>query len=292
MVDDVDGGDLHVHTTASDGTSTVEERVRQARERNLPTIAITDHDRIPDRLDDPVEVVDDVTVVTGVEVRADLWDTKIEILGYFVDPTEKSLSDVLEQARTYREERNRRMVRDLEQETDLDLDLESISANVNGTVGRPHLADILVENGVVDSVAAAFREFLAEGGAAFTPMERVPYGEVIAAVREAGGVPSLAHPGRISAATEDVEGMVEELADAGLDGIEVWYPYGESGPTRYADFGVADADRLAESLDLLKTGGSDCHGPESGKFRLGAVRTPRDELRKLRQVAADRNPSL
>jgi predicted metal-dependent phosphoesterase TrpH len=114
-------------------------------------------------------------------------------------------------------------------------------------------------------------------------MERVGHERVVAAVHAAGGVASLAHPGRIR--SERVPEMVERLVDAGLDAVEVRYPYGESGPGAYADIGVEEAAALAEEYGLLATGGSDCHGPGSGKFRIGEVRLPAADYEALRGAA-------
>jgi len=274
--------DLHMHTTSSDGTSTVEERVAQAKERGLEAISITDHDCIPPLLSSRRAFYDGVEVVTGVEIRADIFDTKIEVLGYYVDPNNEHLESILKEVRGYREKRNREMVSKLADVTGLDITYGSLEGSVDGSLGRPHLADILIEEGFADSVSEAFDEYLAEGGDVYVPMERAPYDEVIDAVHEAGGVASLAHPGRIR--LDEVPEMVEELAENGLDAIEVWYPYGEVRSEEYAEIGVDDASRLAEEHGLLKTGGSDCHGPGSGKFRIGEVRVSKELFRELREV--------
>lgn len=276
--------DLHTHTTASDGTSTVEERVEQARERGLEAIAVTDHDRIAEEFEGRVERRGDVELVTGVEVRADCLDTKVEVLGYFVDPSSPELEAVLSTARRYRRERNREMVGRLAVATGLDLDYETLAASVDGGLGRPHLADRLVEAGVVDSIGEAFDEYLGTDGEVYVPMERVGHERVLEAVHEAGGVASLAHPGRIR--SKRVPEIIERLVDAGLDGIEVRYPYDDSGPDAYADVGVEAAAELAAEHDLLETGGSDCHGPGSGKFRIGEVRLPAEDYGALRATAS------
>jgi len=265
--------DLHMHTTNSDGTSTVEQRVEQAKERRLKAISITDHDCIPPSLNSRRTAYDGVEVVTGVEIRADIFDTKIEMLGYYVDPNDDHLNSVLEEVREYREQRNREMVSKLADVTGLDVTYESLDESMDGALGRPHMADLLIEEGFVDTVSEAFDEFLAEEGEMYVPMERAPYDEVIDAVHEAGGIASLAHPGRIR--SDEVPEMVEELSENGLDAVEVWYP------EEYAEVGVEDASRLAEEHGLLKTGGSDCHGPDSGKFRIGEVRVSKDRLREL-----------
>jgi len=278
--------DLHMHTTNSDGTSTVEQRVEQAKERNLEAISITDHDCIPPSLSSRRGSYDGVEVVTGVEIRAGIFDTKIEILGYYVDPNGEKLNSLLEKVQGYREQRNRELVSKLADVTHLDVTYESLVESVDGELGRPHMADLLIEEGFVDTVSEAFDEFLAEGGDVYVPMKRVPYDEVTDAVHDAGGVASLAHPGRIR--SDRVPEMVEELTENGLDAVEVWYPYGEIQSEEHADLGVEDASRLAEKNGLLKTGGSDCHGPDSGKFRIGEVCFSRYYLDGIRELANER----
>jgi predicted metal-dependent phosphoesterase TrpH len=187
--------DLHMHTVASDGTSTVAERIKQARERDLPVLAIPDHDWIANALADRLTRHGEVTVITGVEVRVDLDGEKVELLGYFVDPDTATLQAVLAQAREYRTERNRKLAARLSEVTGQPVDHDDLSALVAGMLGRPHFAGHLVETGVVNSVSEAFREYLGTDGTAHVPMERVPHERVIDALHDAGGVVSMAHPG-------------------------------------------------------------------------------------------------
>lgn len=277
--------DLHMHTTASDGTVNVERRVGLAAERDLDAVAITDHDVIADALTERTERRDGVELIAGVEIRADLFDTKVEILGHFVDPTHEGLLATLERAREFRRQRNAELVANLAEATGLDLSYEDLTTPVDGNLGRPHLADVLIEAGVVDSVGGAFDEYLAEEGEAFVPMERLPVTEVVETIHAAGGTATLAHPGRIRASAETVAEMLDELAALGLDGLEVQYPYSAEKSEDYADVDVATAGDLAERCELIPTGGSDCHGPDSGKFRQGEVRVKRDVLDRLRAAA-------
>lgn len=280
--------DLHVHTVASDGTATLTERVTQAVERDVEALAVTDHDVLGAELETRTASHDGVEVVTGVEVRADVDGTKVEVLGYFLRPTDDDLQDLLRRVRDFRVERNRRLVENLQARTDFDRTFEDVSADVDGLVGRPHLADRLVADGVVESVGEAFDRHLGSDGDCFVPMRRLPATEVIGTLRGAGGVTSLAHPGRIRADRETVGGFVTRLAEAGLDAVEVWYPYGDHPSPAYADIDVDAAARIAEANGLLATGGSDCHGPGSGKFRLGEVGVTGERLEALREVASER----
>jgi predicted metal-dependent phosphoesterase TrpH len=288
MNGNVGGADLHTHTTASDGTISVAERIAEAQTLGLDALAITDHDVIADDLDGRSRTTGSMEVITGVEVRADVDGTKVELLGYYVDLDNSRLQDILETVRRFRCNRNRSLVRRISEETGLDLDYKALAEQEEGNLGRPHVADQLVEAGVVDSVKAAFDEYLADDTPCFVPMERLPARDVIDGIRDAGGVTSLAHPGRIRASRSDVASIVETLAAQNLDGIEVYYPYSSSRSDSYADIGIEDAAELATEHDLLVTGGSDCHGPGSGKHRVGEVRVPHEDLTRLRDLARTR----
>lgn len=281
--------DLHMHTLASDGTSSLNQRVAQAAERGLDAIAVTDHDRISESLTGRVSHRSGVEVVTGVEIRADVSNTKVELLGYYVQPSADILQSVLEQARAYRSERNREMVASLTAATSVDFDYDQLREDAYGMLGRPHLAAALVDAGLVDSVGEAFATYLGTGGEAYVPMERVSATDVLDGIHQAGGVVSLAHPGRIR--SDDVASIISTLVDQGLDAIEVKYPYDSSPDEGYADIDVEAAASLADEYDLLHTGGSDCHGPGSGKFRIGEVRVSKGRLDTLRTVA-DRRQSF
>jgi len=276
--------DLHVHTTASDGTCSVNDRVKEAQDIGLEAVAITDHDTVADSLTDRRTLHGALELVTGVEVRADALDTKVELLGYYLDPTDADLATLLERVRSYRRDRNRQIVDRLHEVTPLDRSYEDIRAEADGILGRPHIADVLIEAGIVDTVGAAFDQYLGSDGAAFVPMERVPAEEVMEVIQAAGGAVSLAHPGRIRA--DDVALIVDRLAVAGLDAIEVSYPYDDAPSEGYADVDAADAAAFAEQYNLLQSGGSDCHGPGSGKHRLGEVRITREQLAAIRDRAA------
>jgi predicted metal-dependent phosphoesterase TrpH len=271
--------DLHMHTTASDGTCSVSDRISQAREQNLETIAITDHDSISEDIEHRVTSLEAVELIAGVEIRADVQNTKVELLGYFVDPNDTQLEDVLEKVRSYRRDRNRKMIDRLHELTTFDRSYEELQAEADGVLGRPHVADALISENVVDTIDAAFTKYLAGSGAAFVPMDRIPASEVIDVIHGAGGVVSLAHPGRVR--TDDLQTILNELVTSGLDGIEVQYPYDDSPSGEYADVSVEDAATIAEERNLIKTGGSDCHGPRSGKFRIGDVRVTEKQLDAL-----------
>lgn len=280
--------DLHLHTVESDGTCSVTDRSHQAIERNLNTIAITDHDSIAPDIEDRRSIVNGIEIIAGVEIRAGVQDTKVEVLGYFIDPDNKRLADVLAQVREYRQDRNRQIIDKLHETTSFNSSYDDVRMEADGILGRPHIANVLIKEEIVDSIGEAFDEYLASDGTAFVPMERVPVPEVIDAIQGAGGIVSLAHPGRIR--TNTIESIVEELVEAGLDAIEVQYPYDDAPSEGYADVSVEDARTLANEYSLIQTGGSDCHGPDSGKFRIGEIRVSEAQLDRLRERANHRRP--
>jgi predicted metal-dependent phosphoesterase TrpH len=280
--------DLHMHTVASDGTCSVAERSQQARECGLDAIAITDHDSVSAEISNRQTVNNGIKLIAGVEVRADVQGTKIELLGYYIDPDDERLDSMLTEIRDYRRDRNQRILSRLRETTSFDRPYEDIRGEADGILGRPHIARILVEEGIVNSIDSAFDEYLANNKTAFIPMKRVPAHEVIDAIKHAGGVVSLAHPGRVR--TESIGDIIDELVEVGLDGIEVQYPYDEAPTEGYAGVSVEDAAALAEKHGLLQTGGSDCHGPDSGKFRIGEVRVSGEQIKSLRNCADQRRP--
>ncbi len=280
--------DLHMHTVASDGTCSVAERSQQARECGLDAIAITDHDSVSAEISNRQTVNNGIKLIAGVEVRADVQGTKIELLGYYIDPDDERLDSMLTEIRDYRRDRNQRILSRLRETTSFDRPYEDIRGEADGILGRPHIARILVEEGIVNSINSAFDEYLANNKTAFIPMKRVPAHEVIDAIKHAGGVVSLAHPGRVR--TESIGDIIDELVEVGLDGIEVQYPYDEAPTEGYAGVSVEDAAALAEKHGLLQTGGSDCHGPDSGKFRIGEVRVSGEQIKSLRNCADQRRP--
>lgn len=271
--------DMHMHTVASDGTCTVDDRVQQAREKGLDAIAVTDHDTIPTDLTDRVETRNGVELVTGCELRAGYNDTKIEILGYFIDPSNERLQDACSQAEEYRHERNKELVERVNAATGLNLSYEALAEEVN-MLGRPHIAQKLVEHDVVNSIQDAFDAYLADPSC-YVPMQKLPVEDVIDVIHAADGVASIAHPGRIR--SDNPTAVIEYAVKQGVDGIEAWYPY--SGTYEPDHPWVREAHRLADEYKLLKTGGSDCHGPGSEKHRISNCGMPREAFTALKQAA-------
>lgn len=278
--------DLHMHTKASDGTDTLEERIKDAKDKGLKAIAITDHDKINEGLESRSFTAENgVEVITGAEIKCQVEGLKIELLCYFLDPERKELQGLLEELSDRREERMEKFVENLNDSHDLGLELEDVLDRAEGNVGRPHLAEALIDKGFVNSEKEAFERFIGSEHDEYVPVEKVAAEKVINTIHGNGGVTSLAHPGRVLT-EENADETVEKLVEKSLDGIEVEYSYEQKkGLGSYTiNFGVKKASRLAEKFDLIKTGGSDCHGSDSDKYFLGEVTAPYSRVRKLRET--------
>ncbi|WP_221358376.1 PHP domain-containing protein [Streptomyces beigongshangae] len=246
--------DLHCHSTASDGTDTPAELVRNAAAAGLDVVALTDHDTTRGYAEAVAAVPDGLTLVTGAELSCRLDGIGLHMLAYLFDPEEPDLLRERELIRDDRVPRARAMVRRL-REMDVPVTWEQVERiAAGGSVGRPHIATALVELGVVPTVSDAFTSrWLADGGRAHIQKHESDPFEVIRLVKAAGGVTVLAHPGAAKRGRTVSESAITELAAAGLDGIEVDH-MDHDGETR------TRLRALARESGLLTTGSSDYHG--------------------------------
>jgi predicted metal-dependent phosphoesterase TrpH len=255
--------DLHVHSSASDGTLSPARIVSRAHANGVGVLALTDHDSV-DGLAEARATADAVglTLVNAVELSSATRDRDVHILGYFVDPSSESLAEQLIALRAARYERAETMVELLSQAgfaVSLD-DVMSIAAG--GSVGRSHVARALVRAGHADTVADAFNKLIGRGRPFYVPKRSASPAEVVAGLRDLGAIPVLAHPG-----VTRVDELIEELVAAGLLGIEAYHA--DHTPEQMAHYAA-----LAERLGLLVTGGSDFHGHEAPNPDIGAVNLP------------------
>lgn len=258
--------DLHLHTTHSDGSLTPAEVLKLASRAGVTAVAITDHDTtagIPEALRAGATL--GIEVVPGVEISSRHGDNELHILGYFLDWQDPMLNERLAGLRASRHTRNPRIIERL-RALGLDITYEEVR-ELAGTesVGRPHIARVLMNKGYVQSAKEAFDRFLAHGKPAYVPRELPDPPEAIAWIRAAHGIPVLAHP---FWAGEEAEGLVrlcERLKAAGLGAIEVYYSTHNPRQT-------ADLLDIARRLDLLVTGGSDFHGITKPDIAVGIGR--------------------
>lgn len=270
--------DLHLHTKWSDGTQDLCELLARAKAVGLCAVAITDHDTIGPEFSGPVAEMGGLEVITGVEVKAEILGERGEILGYFVDPEHPAMKELFRWMAEARDRRMRAMVGKCRDVLGITISYEEVRARAQGSVGRPHLASVLVEHGVVATLEEAFTAFLGDQGLCYVPLPRPKSGQVIEAIRASGGVAALAHPGFHS--FEDWRPVLLALRDQGLRAVEIFYPYETSEKPRNPHLGELPA--LVAELGLIATGGSDDHGPGSVKESLGLIKVPYAVVEELR----------
>ncbi|WP_075779097.1 PHP domain-containing protein [Streptomyces acidiscabies] len=246
--------DLHCHSTASDGTDTPAELVRNAAAAGLDVVALTDHDTSRGYAEAIAALPEGLTLVTGAELSCRIDGISMHMLAYLFDPEEPALLAERELVRDDRVPRAKAMVVRL-RELGVDVTWEQVARIAgDGSVGRPHVAAALDESGVVGSVDAAFTEqWLSDGGRAHVAKHETDPFEAIRLVKAAGGVTVFAHPGASKRGLTVPDAAIAEMAAAGLDGIEVDH-MDHDPETRVRLRG------LARELGLLVTGSSDYHG--------------------------------
>ncbi len=274
-------GDLHCHTTASDGFLSPRKLVLLAQEKGLSFLGVTDHDTMKG-LEEAEKAGEElgVRIVPGLEISTDSTGEEIHILGYFCRPGFAPLEERLGEMREGRRGRIRQMVERL-REAGLELTAEEVFRRVKGeTPGRVHVAQTLLERGYVATVEEAFARYLDRGRPGYVPRPRLHPREAVGLVRRAGGTPVLAHPGL--SRRELVLALLPELVEEGLQGIEVYYP--EHRPEDTAAY-----LELCRRWDLIPTGGSDFHGP-GHRGELGQVAVEEWVVEALRARSAASAP--
>lgn len=243
--------DLHIHTTDSDGTDTPTQVVESAKAAGFEAIAITDHDTLGGVAEGMAagERVG-LRVIPGCEISAG-GVSEVHVLGYGLMPG-CGIDDMLFDMRGERTARMEKMIA-LLAERGIEIDIERVRSYTNGPVGRAHLARALLEGGYVTSIKDAFNKYLAPGAAAYVPRRKLETRMVISMIRDCGGVPVVAHPGRGCSDTFWLEECLRAWKKKGLMGVEAYHPAHGLSMARALD-------RMARRNGLLVTGGSDYHG--------------------------------
>lgn len=271
--------DLHTHSTASDGTEPSDVVVAQAARAGLEVVALTDHDTYagwPAAVAAAHEV--GVDLVRGVEVSCSRRGVSVHLLGYLVDPQAPGLLRELERARESRVTRIDRMV-ELMAADGIPVTIEEVRAQAGEgtTMGRPHIADALVASGYVRTRDEAFADVLRNGSRYYTSHYAPDPVLAVQLVREAGGVPVMAHPFANGRGWTVDDAVIEEMSAAGLAGLEAYHRDHRPGEVRHAE-------ELAARLRLFVTGSSDYHGVGK-ENRLGENTTSADVLAQIEQQA-------
>jgi predicted metal-dependent phosphoesterase TrpH len=276
--------DLHVHSTASDGRLTPAEVIREAAEKGVSYIALADHDTVDGiaAAKKAAQSYLNLTVIPAIEISTDIPQGEVHILGYFIDYADVELLAKLDDFRNSRRRRAEQMVAKLAK---LGMPvkwrrvLELAGAS---TIGRPHIAQAMLEKDYVPSFKDAFDEYLGHGKPAYVEREKMLPAEAVGIIVRAKGLPVLAHP----LTTEDPEGLITELKPAGLVGLEAYY--GE-----YDAEEVEGLVEMAQKHGLIATGGSDFHGIEPDEeTAIGGANVPLEVVERLIALAKEREPKL
>ncbi len=271
--------DLHAHSSISDGVDEPADLMRLAEKAGVTVMALTDHDTLAG-VDAARAAAPEhgITLIPGVELSVDHGPFKIHMLVYFVEPGIGPIQDRLEDLRRGRDERNVQIIAKLN-ELGYRITMEDVKRQAKGpSVGRPHLADALIEAGYFSQRDEVFEDLLRDGGRAYLPRTRLTALDAISLAREGGGVPVIAHPATIRATADEYDTLFRELTDAGLGGIEAHHSMHDPALREHLT-------KVAHGLGLAATGGSDYHGAGKRPYQLGVgtgdLRTPRSALHEL-----------
>jgi len=265
--------DLHLHTTASDGRYSPEELVGKAAGVGLAVMAITDHDSVEGVAQalKAAQSFPDLKVIPGVEIGTDVPHGEVHVLGYFINYADAGLIDRLAELRDSRKMRAKNMIAKL---ADLGVYIEWERVQEiagSGSVGRPHVAQAIMEKGYVQSLKEAFIKYIGRDGPAYAEREKMTSQQVVELVVKVGGLAVLAHPADI----EGLEDLIPRLQRVGLAGMEVYY-------NAYGNSTVQHLASLARKHRLIATGGSDFHGLEHiTETPLGGVDIPPECIERL-----------
>jgi len=255
--------DLHTHSTASDGSLTPTELVARARKCGLRAMALTDHDTVSG-LPEAIEAGKkySVEVIPGCELSVEFKPGTMHIVGLWLPPHPERLLSALQYLRDQRHNRNHIIVEKLNS-LGIEITYDQVLKKSRGeSVGRPHIAGVLQDMGVVRSFSEAFNRFLGPDGKAYVPKTKFDPGKAISILREEGATVILAHPYSLEIGEQEFESLVRRFMDLGLEGLEVYYSVHSPEQVRYYL-------SVAEKFGLLVSGGSDFHGDVKPHIELG-----------------------
>lgn len=272
------GYDLHTHSNRSDGTLRPAEGMVLAAQRDLTGVALTDHDTF-EGLEEAAASASELGLdfVPGIEFSAEHDGASLHILGYWVDPDDAAIEAELLRLTATRFRRGEMIVEKL-RELGCDISLERVRELAGGdAIARPHIAEAMVEAGVVADEKEAFDRYISDDGSAYVPKHALPPMEALRLIGEAGGVCVLAHPGMWRGNDTVPDELIVEMAASGMAGLEVNHPdHDDEMRAKYA--------AIAERLGLVATAASDCHGERYG-FRMGEERTDAETFAELKRRA-------
>ena len=277
--------DLHTHTHFSDGSYSPTELVESANQLGIDILSITDHDTTDGLTEAMAAAINlPLELIPGIELSAQFHNREMHILGYFIDLTDPQFQARLEALRSTRCVRISNIL-DRLQTLGIDVSLAEVeAASGTGTIGRPHIAQVLIAKDYVKNMKEAFEQFLGSRGKTYVQREVPDAQEIIRWITDAGGIPVLAHPYWEGFNKEDSAKACHTLVEQGLQGLEVFYG---TFSARHISFNLG----LARRFDILMTGGSDFHGDLKPDIALGkgrgSLHVPTKVVEKLR-IAAGR----
>lgn len=260
--------DLHVHSTESDGTFTPEELITAAKEAGLSAIALTDHDTCSG-VDKALKAAEktDIELIPGIELSTsytlpDGKEKEIHVVGLFIDTNNKALLDKTAEFRACRDGRNEKMVEALQREG-FSITMEALVAeNPDCVITRANIARFLVDHGCIKSVSEAFDKYIGDGCRCYVDRFKVTPMEAVSLIKGAGGIAVLAHPLLYHLSSVNLQKLIDDMKEAGLDGIEALYSTYTTGDEQLVK-------KIAHENGLLISGGSDFHGTNKPTIHLG-----------------------
>lgn len=273
--------DLHLHSNASDGVLSPAEVVRKSADGKLTVIALADHDTVNGIVPalEAAKNFPGLKVIPAVELSTDVPTGEVHVLGYFIDYTDRDLLTTLERMRNSRRERAQKMIAKLKN-LGMPVEWERVQQIAGtGSIGRPHIAQAMLEKGYITSVKESFAKYLGWGKPAYVEREKMTPVESVKLILRANGLPVLAHPLTI----DDPEAVIIELKGAGLIGIEAYYD--SCTPEE-----IRNVIRMAQRHGLIATGGSDYHGLDNNtETMIGGADVPMKSAEQLIALAEQRH---
>lgn len=279
--------DLHLHSTYSDGKLTPEELVEFCYSRGLRTIALSDHDSTEGIQEGQrAACALGIDLIPSVELSTSYEGIEIHLLGYFIDTGMKYLQDILRDFRSERDSRGEKIIKNLSNDG-VDLSWAKVRDLASGgSVGRPHIAQALIEDGYISSYREAFDKYIGKSCPAFVPRTLMDSTEALKLLKDCGGVSVLAHPlyWGLKSDREDIPGLndvVGQLLEHGLDGIEVYYG-------GYDGNQIQRLESIAKEFSLVPCGGTDYHAlGQVGEALPGDMGPPDEIISMLKDIKHD-----
>src|SRR6266702_3468762 len=273
--------DLQTHSTASDGIYSPTELLQRAKDVGLRVLALTDHDNTGG-LDQAALAARtlDIDFIPGIELNTDVSGGEVHVLGYFIEYSRPAFQAVLTVLRDARERRGQRMV-ELLNEEGIHIEWERVREIAQGSVGRPHVAQALLEAGYVQSIGEAFDKYIGNGCHAYVPRYRLTPEDAVHLIASANGLPVIAHPLELPG-LDELRNWLPGLCEAGMVGLETYYGL-------YTPENERELLALAHEYNLIPTGGSDFHGPGMHPTPLDGRYVPFETVERLKTEAAKRH---